>query len=121
MIQAFNLLSAIITIGIFVISAFPLHKAVKIFKGRAKFHKTLFVVITSSIVISLINAVFTGWAGASAFIFLIWIYRKAFRLKWYKAIMVWALHLAFIIASSIIIELILNTVSGISVFFGNSF
>jgi len=110
------LISAIITLVIFIVSAFPLHKAVKIFKGKTKFHKTLFVVIISGIVILLINSIFTVWAGIIAFIFLIWIYRKAFKLKWHKALMVWALHLAFVIMSSIIIELILDTFTKTSIY-----
>lgn len=118
MSQTYNLLRVAVIVAVFVLSAFPLHKAVKVFKGRTKFHKTLFVVAISSVVISLVNFIFAVWAGSIAFVFLIWIYRKAFRLKWYKAVMVWALHLAFIIMSSILIELAINAVSGISVFFG---
>lgn len=111
------LISGLIIITIFILSALPLHKAVKIFKGKTKFRKTVFVVIASGIIISIINSLFQILGSLVMFIFLIWIYRKAFKLKWHKAVMVWALHLAFVIMSSIIIELILNTFTKISIYF----
>jgi len=111
------LVSGLVLLVIFVISAFPLHRAVRIFKPKTKFHKTLFVVIFSGVVISLINSFFSVWAGFIAFVFLIWIYRKAFKLKWYNSVVVWFLQLVFVVVSSIIFSFLMKAISGFSVFF----
>ncbi|MBU0466155.1 MAG: hypothetical protein KKD94_06315 [Nanoarchaeota archaeon] len=111
-----QIIQVLIILGLFILSTLPLHKAVKILKGKTKFYKTVFIVIISGTLISLINTVFSVWAGLIAFIFLIWIYRKAFKLKWHKAVVVWALHLAFIIMSSVIIKLVLDTFTKVSLY-----
>ncbi|MBU0907008.1 MAG: hypothetical protein KKD18_05050 [Nanoarchaeota archaeon] len=101
---------------VLILSALPLHKAVKIFKGKTTFLKTLFIMTISGLVISTIDLFVAFYSGLIAFVFLIWIYKKSFKLKWHKAIMVWALHLAFVLMSAIVLEYLIKAISGISVF-----
>jgi hypothetical protein len=116
-IQTGILIQIITTLVLFVLSALPLHKAVRIMKGKTKFPKTMFIVIISGIVISLINSIISVWGGFVAFILLLWIYHKSFKLKWWKAFMVWTLHLAFVIVGSIIISMLFSLFTKVSAFF----
>jgi hypothetical protein len=112
-------LPILVPIVLFVLSVFPLQKAVKIVKGKTNFVKTFLIVFVSGIAISFVNSLIQNWAGIIVFAFLLWFYKKAFKLnKWYKAFFVWFLHLAFIVISFIITEILFNALLKISVFFG---
>jgi len=113
-----NLIQAGIVISLFILSAWPLHKAIKIVKGKSKFHKTILVIMISGLVIGVINLIFSAWASLIAFICLLWIYKRFFKLTYFKAFIVWALHLAFIITGAIIMNFVLNSVAKVSLLFG---
>jgi hypothetical protein len=101
-----NTIKFIIIVALFVLSALPLHKSVKFFKGKTNFPKTLLITFISGLIISAISLLIKFYLGAIIFIVLIGIYKKAFNLKWTKAIMVCALQFILITISSIIIALI---------------
>jgi hypothetical protein len=110
----YDWISGLITLVIFVISALPLHRAVRWMKGKTTFLKTLGVMIIAGIVVGILTSILPFWSGLIAFVVLIWIYQKAFRLKWYRAFGVWLLHLIFVIVSSIILGLILEALTGLN-------
>ena len=117
MVNTELLTSTIVFFALMILSAMPLHRAVKFLKGKTKFIKTVYVVLISGIVASAINYFFSVWAGLISLVFLIWIYRKAFALKWHKAFLVWVLQIALILASSIIVNLLLKAFFKMSLYF----
>lgn len=116
--MAFDWLSSVILIGVFVLSALPLHRAVKIMKGKTDFFKTLIVTFAAGVFIGTITGFFQVIGGLISFVLLIWIYHFSFKLKWHKAVMVWVLHLLFVVFSSIILDLILDAFTGLSFLVG---
>lgn len=109
-----SIISATISLFLFVLSALPLKRALKIVKGRkVKFRKILVIIFVISLVASIINLVFNTWAGIVSFMALLFIYKRAFELKkWKDAFFVWLLQAIFIIISTILIQLVLNLLSG---------
>jgi len=112
-----NLIKTIVILVLFIFSAMPLHRAIKFFKGKTKFSKTLLITFISGIVISLISSYIQIYLGIITSIALIWIYKKAYKLKWFKAFLVWLLQIIFITISSIITGILLNLLLDISLFF----
>ena len=110
------LIVAIITVLIFVISALPLYFAVLLFGGKTSITKAVIINLISGIAVAIINFIFNTWGGAIAFVVLVWIYREAFRLKWWKSVLTWVLELVFIVALYIIIGFLLVPVIGVSLF-----
>jgi hypothetical protein len=108
----------VIILILFILATFPLHRAVKWMKGKTTFQKTLFVTFIGGVLVSTINLYFDIFGGLLAFVALIWLYKEIFRLKWWKAFMVWVLHLIFIIIGSIIMSIIISSYLKTSVFFG---
>jgi len=102
-----------VLIIIFLISALPLYFAVTILNGKTTLFKTAVVTLISGIIVSIINLIFRTWGALIAFVVLIWIYHEVFRLKWHKAVLVWLIHLAFIVVFNFIFGFI-ATVSGIA-------
>jgi len=100
----------------FILSAMPLHRALKFFKKKTKFRKVILVTFISGLIISIISSIWKYYIGLISFIVLIYIYKKAFKLKWYKAFLVWLLQLIIIVISSLITELIINFIWKISLF-----
>ena len=90
------IITLIILILLFIISAIPLYLAVKILGGKTNIVKTVFVMILAGIATAIISAIFP-FGGIIAFIVLIWIYHEMFRLKWLKALIAWFLQLVFMI------------------------
>jgi hypothetical protein len=107
------IIAFIILIIIFLISALPLYFAVKLLNGKTTLFKTAVVTLISGIVVSIIKLIFETWGALIAFVILIWVYHEIFRLKWHKAVLVWLIHLAFIVIFNFLFGLI-ATVSGIA-------
>lgn len=108
------LITVIVTIIVFLLSALPLYFAVKFLGGKTTLFKTALVTFISGIVVSAIKAQFKfGWL--LAFFILIWIYHEIFRLKWMKAFIAWILQFIFIAVIYVIVSFILVAVVGISV------
>lgn len=89
------LISIFILFLIIVVSALPLHIAVKIMRGKTHLLKTIVVMFITSLIITVISTL-VPFGAILAFIILIWLYRELFKLKWYKAFIVWFLQLVFI-------------------------
>lgn len=90
---------------VLIISALPLHFAVKVLGGRTHLLKTILVMIVTSIMIILVSLLLP-YGTIIGFILLIWMYREMFRLKWHKAILVWVLQIIFVIILLLILSLI---------------
>ena len=106
-------------IAAFLVSALPLHLAVKLLGGKTNLIKTAFVAFVSGIVFSSIK-MFLGIysrlaAGLFAFFVLIWIYREMFRLKWHKAVLAWILQFVFLGIFYLILVLATAAFIGISI------
>ena len=75
----------------FIIASLPLHMAARMLGGKSTILKAIGVNIISSLIISAIYS-FLPYASLLAFFALIWIYREMFRLKWFKAFLVWIIQ-----------------------------
>ena len=99
------ILSIFTILVVLIISALPLHIAVKLLGGKTYLIKTILVMFISSVIIVLI-ALILPFGGIIAFIVLIWMYREMFRLKWHKALFAWILQLLFVAILFIILSII---------------
>jgi 4-hydroxybenzoate polyprenyltransferase len=107
-----SIISSIINLAFFMLSALPLRRSVKIVKGKTSYPKVLLIVFITGILVSGINLFFNNWSGILSFAALLFIYKKAFKLKkWKKAFYVWGLHLIFILISSFITNILLDIFS----------
>jgi len=86
----------LIVVLVFLISALPLHFAVKILGGKTSFFKTAFVTLLTGVIAGAVKQVFRFWGWLLAFIIIIWIYHEAFRLKWFKAFLAWLMQFIFL-------------------------
>ena len=102
---------SIIIIAAFIISAIPLHIAARMLGGKSSIFKAIITNIIIGLVIAAIH-LFFPFANIIAFIALIWIYREMFRLKWFKAFLVWIIQITL----TFIFILIFGILFGISLF-----
>jgi hypothetical protein len=112
-----NLILFVFRILIFVVSSLPLHFAVKILKGKTDLIKTVLVNLITGIIISYIYSQFRIFGGLIAFFLLIWIYHEIFRLKWYKAMIVWLVQLIILVVFYFLMFL-LSVLLGLTIFVG---
>lgn len=95
--MAFQLLIATLVLFLgFLVSALPLHLAVKTLNGKTNILKTILVMVLGGFIVALVRSVIGIFGGLFAFIVLIWLYRIAFRMGWLRAIMVWLLQFVFL-------------------------
>jgi len=80
----------------------------------SKIFWTIFINIISGIGIALILNYFKVYGAIIAFIFLIWIYHEGFRLKWFKALIAWALQFVMTFVIGLVFLFIL-VITGIAV------
>lgn len=101
-----DMTSLLVTVGLmillFIISALPLHFAVKLLGGKSSILKAFIITLISGFVVSIPKLVFDSWGGIIGMFLLIWIYREVFRLKWLKAFLAWILQMIFIFVFSLI-------------------
>lgn len=102
---------------LFTLSAMPLHRAVKFFKGKTKLRKTVLITFISGIMIGIITAIINISSNLLPLTILILIYKKSFRLTYWKSFLVLLLQIIFITIGSIIFKIIIQSISGISLFF----
>lgn len=112
------LIQIMIHIALFILSSVPLYLAVKILGGKTSILKTAFIAFIAGIVVLVIQAIFRVWGALIAFIALIWIFHEAFRLKWWKAFLVWILYLVIVAAFYFILALFGIILAGISLLSG---
>lgn len=99
------IIEIIILLVAFLISGIPLYIAVNLLGGKTSLLKTSIVLFLSGILFSAITNYFNYFGGLIAFILMIWLYREAFRLKWFKAFLAWLLQ--FVVLAIFIIIFIL--------------
>lgn len=88
-----ELLSLILIIVlILIISALPLHFAVKLLGGHSTIIKVLFVNLLVGIVLAVLNFLFGYVAGIIGFIAMILIYMNMFDLGFLRALLAWLLQ-----------------------------
>lgn len=90
------LIGLLVSLIIFLVSAIPLHLAVKTLGGKTSLLKTAIVAFLAGLAVAIIEAIFNIWGGAIAFIIMIWIYHEMFKLKWIKAFLAWLLQFIFL-------------------------
>ncbi len=110
------LTSLIVTLIVFLLSALPLHLAVKFLGGKTNIFKTAIFSFIAGIVVAVIEYRFR-FAGIIAFILMIWIYREAFKLKWWKAILAWLLQFVFVAILYFLAALLLGLSFGLASIF----
>lgn len=108
------LITFLILILVFLISAIPLYLSVKFLGGKTTLLKTALVSLLAAIVVAVVNNYFKVFGGIIAFILMIWIYREMFKLKWIKALLAWALQFV-ILFILIVITLFIASLLGISI------
>ena len=110
------IISIIIFLGSLILSAMPIQKAVKYFKKKNKFIKTLLVVFISGIIISGAAILLDTFIILASIVLLIFIYKVSFKLNYKKAFFVWLLSIIFTIISSIILEFIIELITKVNLF-----
>jgi len=108
------LTTLLVIVLVFVISALPLYFAVKFLGGKTTLLKTVLVSLLTGIIASAIRSQFR-LGVLIAFLVLVWIYREFFKLKWWKAFIVWFVQLVFIALFYFIAVVLLATLIGISI------
>ena len=82
----------IIIAALFILSSMPLYLLIKLLGGKTSLLKTAFISFIAGLVIGAVKEAFAFWGGLLAFLVLIWIYHEAFRLRWWKAFLLWLLQ-----------------------------
>ncbi|HLC96491.1 MAG TPA: hypothetical protein VJH97_04170 [Candidatus Nanoarchaeia archaeon] len=108
-------LNIAITVLIFILSALPLYFAVKLLGGKSSLIKATLVTVISGILVSAIQAAFGLWGVLISFAALIWIYHEIFRLKWFKALLVWLIQGIILLLFSVIVGILFLSAAGISI------
>lgn len=82
----------IIAILIFLISGIPLFISVHLLGGKTSILRAAIVLFLGGLVFGFLSELAIPLASLLAFVTLIWVYRELFRLKWWKAFVVWFLQ-----------------------------
>jgi len=107
------IISIVVLFLLFFFSSLPLYFAVKALGGKTTFLKTMVIMFITGIIVSVIKSVFdNGWL--IAFLVLVVIYREVFRLKWWKAFLVWFVHLLFMVIFYALIAFFSAAIIGVS-------
>ncbi len=112
-----ELLPLFISLVLFLLSALPLHKAVRIVKRKSTYSKALLITFIAGVTVALLNAIIPYFLGLLSVFTLLIIYKRAYKLTWNKALFVWILQVLFVIISATIIEIILRIFFNIPSFF----
>jgi hypothetical protein len=91
-----GLLTLVLIVFLYLLTALPLHLAVKFLGGKTNLLKTALVNIFIGFIVYLIKEQFHLIGGFIAFFVSAVLYREFFKLKWFKAFLVWLLELVFL-------------------------
>ena len=108
------IIAFLVIVIIFIISALPLHFAVKLLRGKTDLFKTIMVSIIAALIITALRQAFPIFGPVIAFLLLVWIYHELFRLKWWKAFLVWLVQLVIILLFSFLVGMFYAASLGIS-------
>ncbi len=84
--------------GLFILTAIPLHIAVKLLKGRTRILKTAGVNVFIALITGITELVLIPFGAIITFVLTIFLFKIAFHLTWVKAIIVWLLEGVLIVA-----------------------
>jgi len=90
--MAWGLTAILILLLAIIVWSLPLYITVKLLGGRTSILKALGVNILIAIIVLAINAFLNFWTGIVIFILTILVYRELFKLKWWKAFVVWLIQ-----------------------------
>jgi len=106
-------ISIIVLFVVFLVSALPLYFAVKTLGGKTTLFKAGVIMFLTGLLAAFIKSIFNnGWI--IAFLLLVVIYRESFKLKWWKAFIVWFIQLLFMAIFYALIAFFTATFVGIS-------
>ncbi|MEC8221160.1 MAG: hypothetical protein VX028_03735, partial [Nanoarchaeota archaeon] len=88
-----------------IFSTLPLYVSVKILGGKTSLLKTFLVMLIIAIVSAVLKLFLPNLGTLIAWVVLIWIFHEIFRLKYYKAIIVWILWIFFVFILTFILSL----------------
>jgi len=95
----------LLLVVVFLITSIPLHLAVRFLGGKTSLLNTMFINVIAGVIVAAIQFYFKVWGGLIAFLILLWIYREAFHLKWWKAIVAWLLQFVIIVLFAMLFSL----------------
>lgn len=101
----------VILLIVFILAALPLHLAVRFLGGRTTLLKTAFVNLIVGLLVGIITALFSTFTSIIAFILSVVIYRESFRMKWWKACILWLISLVFAVILAFIVVLVAGLLS----------
>ncbi len=102
------IINIIVIAAIFLLSAVPLYFAVKFLGGKTTLIKAAIVNFIGGIIISVFQSYRAFWGSIIAFVLLVWVYHEVFRLKWWKAFLVWLVQALIVILIYVIVGFILG-------------
>jgi len=97
------LIAFLISVIIFLFSAFPLCFAVRLFNRKTTLLKAAIITFISGVIVSVMNNFFKTWSTLIIFILLIWIYHDTFKLNWYNSFFVLIIQFIFIISFKVVL------------------
>ncbi len=100
-----SLINLLVFSMLIIFSTLPLYVSVKILGGKASLLKTFLVMLIIAIVSAVLKSFLPSLGTLIAWIVLIWIFHEIFRLKYYKAIIVWILWIFFVFILTFILSL----------------
>ena len=80
----------------FVLSAIPLHIAIKLLEGKSSLVKAIIANIAVALLSFLIGIKLANYAGLLSFVVLLFVYKIMFRIGWFRAAIAWLLQLGII-------------------------
>lgn len=81
---------------VFAFATIPLYLAVKFLGGKTTFIKAMLVNLIGGLIVGAIRERVQFLGGFFAFMVLAFIYREMFKLKWFKAFIVWLVQGLFV-------------------------
>jgi hypothetical protein len=89
----------VVLLIIVIIVALPLHFSVGLLGGKSSLLKAFFMTIIAQVLAAFISYRITSFnpfrflIGVLGIIFLVWLFREVFRLRWHKAVLLWIVYM----------------------------
>ena len=93
-------------IVVLIITALPLHIAVKMLRGKSSILKVIGTNILVALVTFLIHIFIGAFATILSFIAMLFIYKSMFRMGWFRSFLAWLMQLVIIAIIVIILILV---------------
>ena len=108
-----GLLFLLVVFILVILTALPLHFGVKLLNGKSTIFKAFLMTFVSQFFTSFITirlgsiSIIRTVIGLLGMFLLILMYREVFKLKWYKALLLWFLYLIFVFVFQLVLGFIL--------------